>query len=203
MLVDFHQDAYSKEIGEDGAPDWAIVPRPPPPKLGGPLLDLDKRRLSKPVNDAFDTFFGTSPDGARLRARFARMASHVAARFARHAGVLGFELFNEPVAAAERLRAFHTDLLAALRSVAPEKLVFFEPPAIRNFLDSADVPESGLGAGTVYAPHVYTSAFASDDARAAVSKNNLRRSYEAARDEAAGWQAPLVVTEYAPTVGWR
>ena len=26
VLIDFHQDAYSKEIGEDGAPLWAIVP---------------------------------------------------------------------------------------------------------------------------------------------------------------------------------
>ncbi len=205
VLVDFHQDAYSKEIGEDGAPYWAIVP-PPPMKLGGPLVDLDERRLSKPVNDAFDTFFGTSPDGVRLRARFAAMAVHVVTRFARHPGVLGFELFNEPVTTAERLRAFHTELLGAVRAAAPEKLVLFEPPAIRNFLDSADIPESGLGPGTVYAPHIYTSAFASDAARAAVTKDNLRRSYEAARDEAAGWAAPLVVTEYgfppsAPSFG--
>jgi endoglycosylceramidase len=195
VLVDFHQDAYSKEIGEDGAPYWAIIP-PPPAKLAGPLVDLDKRRLSKPVSDAFATFFGTSPDGTRLRARFASMAAHVATRFAHHPGVIGFELFNEPIATSERLRAFHTELLTALRAVAPEKLVFFEPPAIRNLLDSAEIPASGLGPGTVYAPHVYTAAFAGDDVRAAVTKDKLRASYEAARDEAAGWAAPLTVTEY-------
>ena len=211
VLVDFHQDAYGKDIGEDGAPYWAIVP-PPPQKLAGPLVDLDKRRLSKPVLDAFDTFFGTSPDGARLRGRFTSMATHVATRFAHHPGVLGFELFNAPLATADRLRAFDADVLAALRAVAPDKLVLFEPPAIRNVIDSADVPESGLGPGTVYAPHIYTTAFASADAQASVTKDNLRRSYENARDEAAGWQAPLVVTEYgfppsAPNftayVGWH
>lgn len=195
VLVDFHQDAYSKELGEDGAPYWAIVP-PPPAKLGGPLLDLDKRRLSKPVLDAFETFFGSSPDGARLRTRFASMAAHVASRLARHPGVMGFELFNEPIATTAQLRAFHTQLLAAIREVAPDKLVLFEPPALRNIIDSAEIPEMGLGPGTVYAPHVYTSVFVGDDARAAVSKDTLRRSYEAARDEALGWQAPLVVTEY-------
>lgn len=195
VLIDFHQDAYGKDIGEDGAPYWAIVP-PPPQKLGGPLMDLDERRLSKPVLDAFDTFFGTSPDGARLRGRFTSMAAHVATRFGHHPGVIGFELFNEPLATADRLRAFDADLLAALRVVAPDKLVLFEPPAIRNVIDSADVPESGLGPGTVYAPHIYTTAFAGAEAQAAVMKDNLRRSYENARDEAAGWQAPLVVTEY-------
>jgi len=35
-------------LGEDGAPYWAIVP-PPPERLGGPLVDLEARRLSKPV----------------------------------------------------------------------------------------------------------------------------------------------------------
>jgi hypothetical protein len=28
VLLDFHQDAWSKEVGEDGAPLWAIVPPP-------------------------------------------------------------------------------------------------------------------------------------------------------------------------------
>ena len=28
VLIDLHQDAYSKEIGEDGAPLWAIEPPP-------------------------------------------------------------------------------------------------------------------------------------------------------------------------------
>ena len=196
VLVDFHQDAYSKEIGEDGAPFWAIAPAPPPMKLAGPLVDLDKRRLSKPVLDAFDTFFGTSAEGARLRTRFTAMARHVAEHFAHHPGVIGFELYNEPVATEDRLRAFHTEVLPVVQAAAPQKLVLFEPPAIRNIIDSANIPETGLGPGTVYAPHVYTSAFASDAARAAVSKDTLRRSYEAARDEAAGWQAPLVVTEF-------
>ena len=39
VLIDFHQDAYSKEIGEDGAPLWAISPEPNM-LLEGPLTDL-------------------------------------------------------------------------------------------------------------------------------------------------------------------
>ena len=56
-LVDLHQDAYSKEIGEDGAPLWAIMP-PPTELLEGPLNDLEERRISQQVLDAFSTFFG-------------------------------------------------------------------------------------------------------------------------------------------------
>lgn len=195
VLVDLHQDAYSKEIGEDGAPYWAIVP-PPPAKLGGPLVDLDARRLSKPVLDAFGTFFGPSADGVRLRERYARMAAHVAARFAEDDAVIGIEAFNEPIAKTPELVAFHREVLAAVRSAAPKKLVFFEPSATRNLLDRADLPSSPLGPGTVYAPHVYTAAFATEAARATVTREAVQRSYVAAREEADAWQAPLVVTEW-------
>ncbi len=194
VLVDLHQDAYSKEIGEDGAPYWALVP--PPQKLAGPLTDLDQRRLSKPVLDAFDTFFGASPDGARLRDRFAKMAAHVAARFANDDAVLGFELFNEPIATFDALGALHAEVLAAVRAAAPKKLVVFEPPATRNLLDRADIASAPLGPGTVYAPHVYTAAFGSAEQRAAVTRDALERSYDNAREETDAWQAPLMVTEY-------
>src|SRR5512147_3199528 len=52
VMIDLHQDAYSKEIGEDGAPLWAIEPAPTK-LLEGPLTDLDKRRTSGQVLQAF------------------------------------------------------------------------------------------------------------------------------------------------------
>lgn len=195
VLIDLHQDAYSKEIGEDGAPYWAIIP-PPPAKLGGPLTDLEQRRLSKPVLDAFATFFGPSPDGVRLRERFAKMAAHVAQRFADDSAVIGLELFNEPLATTEQLTSFHAQVLAAVRAVAPRKLVVFEPPATRNLTDRADIVSEPLGPGTVYAPHIYTAAFSGDEVRAAVTREAVERSYLNARAEAEGWQAPIMVTEY-------
>ena len=42
VLLDLHQDAWSKEIGEDGAPLWAISPAPEM-LLSGPLTDLGTR----------------------------------------------------------------------------------------------------------------------------------------------------------------
>src|SRR6478672_4158127 len=55
VLVDLHQDAYSKEIGEDGAPLWAIQPAPTE-LLQGPLEDLGDRRTAPQTQDAFRTF---------------------------------------------------------------------------------------------------------------------------------------------------
>src|SRR3569623_1184515 len=43
VMIDLHEDAYSKEIGEDGAPLWAIQPAPVA-LLQGPLDDLGAAR---------------------------------------------------------------------------------------------------------------------------------------------------------------
>lgn len=199
VLLDLHQDAYSKEIGEDGAPLWAIVPPPKPSELlGGPLHDLDARRQSTPVLAAFNTFFGASADGDRLRGRFVAMASHVAARFAAHPAVMGVEIFNEPLGSLEALRRFYELAHPALRAAAPSKVFVFEPDAlIRNNADSWSLPDAPLGAMTAYAPHYYKFAFTGTDAvRQSMTKDKLRPQIESARDEAAAWGSALFATEW-------
>ena len=81
VFFSMHQDGYSKEIGQDGAPLWAIKP-PPTKLLEGPLVDLSERILSDQVGNAFGTFFGDSADGTYLRKRFGAMAAHVIGAFA-------------------------------------------------------------------------------------------------------------------------
>src|SRR5438876_8045966 len=67
VLLDFHQDAFSKEIGEDGAPRWVLDRFLGPnnyPYLGGPLTDLTARRLAPAALDAFRQFFANT-DGVQ------------------------------------------------------------------------------------------------------------------------------------------
>lgn len=196
VLIDLHQDAYSKEIGEDGAPLWAIQP-PPEMLLEGPLVDLAARRTSPQVMAAFATFFDPA-DPAGLQAEFIDMIAHVAARYAGDEAVVGFEIFNEPVTGAAELYPFTFAAAAAVRDAAPGKLVFFEPPAIRNLLDfqpPSDVPFPV--AGGVYAPHIYTYAFADPDNHlATLTIEDLRPSIDNARAEAIAWQTPLFIGEF-------
>ncbi len=196
VIIDLHQDAYSKEIGEDGAPLWAIVP-PPEALLEGPLTDLQDRRLSNQVQLAFASFFDPA-DAAGLQAEFIAMLRVVGARWAEHPAVIGFELYNEPDIDADQLDPFQAAAAAALREVAPQKLVFFEPPTIRNFLDfqplaAAPFPVSGA----VYSPHIYTFIFGmAEDRLAALTKDDLRPSIDNARAEAEAWAAPLYIGEF-------
>lgn len=196
VLIDFHQDAYSKEIGEDGAPLWAIQP-PPTKLLGGPLTNLTARRLSAQVIDAFNTFFGTSSEGATLRSRFTQMAVHVAKRFADDPNVIGFEIFNEPETDDAGVRRLNQAAYAKMRAAAPDKLYAFEPSVTRNLTDQASLAKAPLGSMTTYSPHVYTDAFTATPTQlASLTKETLRRSNANARNEADSWHAPLVITEW-------
>jgi endoglycosylceramidase len=197
VLVDLHQDAYSKWIGEDGAPLWAIVP-PPDTILEGPLTDLAERRASGQVLRAFETFFGDSEDGERLRARYAAMAAHVATRFADHPAVIGYDVFNEPVADDDQTRRLNVSVAEAVRAVT-RQLVFFEPPALqRNLADASATPGAPFPVeGAVYAPHVYTLSFiGTDEQRESFTIATLRRGNRTAADEAARWGTPLFIGEF-------
>lgn len=196
VLLDMHQDAYSKEIGEDGAPLWAIIP-PPTQLLEGPLEDLGDRRNSKQVLDAFATFFGASADGEFLRERFVDAVEHVMQRFATHPAVVGMEIFNEPQDTDDGIARLNDVAYPRLRAAVPDKLYVFEPPVIRNVLDEASVPSEPLGKMVGYAPHVYTLAFVgTDEQHQSMTKETLLRSHDNARVESDAWQAPLIVTEW-------
>jgi endoglycosylceramidase len=196
VVVDLHQDAYSKEIGEDGAPLWAIQP-PPDQLLEGPLLDLGARRVSSQVQAAFHTFFAAD-DASGLQAAFADMFTHVATRWAHHPSVIGFELMNEPDTGSIELDAFHARVGEAVRAAAPEKLVFFEPPTLRNFTDFIPSPKAPFPiSGGVYSPHIYTFVFSLDPTRFNnATAAELEPSVQAARDEATAFQAPLWIGEF-------
>src|SRR5262249_39244646 len=98
VLIDFHQDAFSKEIGEDGAPRWVrdlLLGPGNYPSLGGPLVDLGARRFAPATLEAFRQLFRNAAD---VQADLASAATTVARRFARDPGVLGYEIMNEPIA---------------------------------------------------------------------------------------------------------
>jgi endoglycosylceramidase len=165
--------------------------------LGGPLDDLEARRGSRQVLDAFATFFAAG-DPSGLQAELIATLAEVAARYADDPAVVGFEIFNEPVATPDQLLPFHQAAAAALRAAAPDKLVFFEPPAVRNFTDfeplaAAPFPQEGA----VYATHGYTFVFGGQDDRlAAMTEDDLRVGVDNARAEADAWGVPLVVDEF-------
>ena len=146
---------------------------------------------------AFDSFFAAG-DPHGLQAEFIAMLEHVAARWAAHPAVIGFEIFNEPTVGFALVDNFHIAAAAAVRAAAPGKLVFFEPSAIRNFTDGVPTASAPFPTtGAVYAPHIYTFVFRPDQtAIEELQPEDLEPSVAAARTEAEAWNTPLWVGEY-------
>jgi endoglycosylceramidase len=191
-LIDLHQDAYSKHIGEDGAPLWAIVP-PPTELLQGPLTDLEERRTSEQVLNAFDSFFN---DTEGVQTAYADMVRWLAGRIAGKPGVVGLEIMNEPYLFGfeDRLDEMHAHVGGAAREAAPAMTIFFEPNSLRNLSDTADVRTPIPYDDAVYAPHLYVDVFEDGWASGDVAK--IRTSLEAAIGEAGDHGAALYVGEF-------
>lgn len=191
-LVDLHQDAYSKEIGEDGAPLWAIVP-PPEKLLEGPLHDLEKRRTSKQVLAAFESFFANKQN---LQDDYARMSAHLVKQFKGHPGAIGFEIMNEPVLFGDNkaLDDFHKKVTEKVRAVQSDLLVFFEPNSLRNLTDRMEVTTPFPFSNGVYSPHIYTEVF--QNGWESKNVEAIRKSVLAAKEEAKKHKSHLFVGEF-------
>ena len=198
VLVDFHQDAYSKEFGEDGAPLWAIVP-PPSELLEGPLHDLDARRTSYQVMAAFDGFFNNKEG---IQDRFLPAWEHVVRRYRKRPEVIGFELMNEPVSfltdpTEELLHDFYEKFAAAMRAIDGRHTLWLEPDATRNFnlsspLRNDPFPDDNV----VYAPHLYPGLADVDATTVADWKQGLADTFASLLDEADSWGAAVVLGEW-------
>jgi len=211
VLVDFHEDAYSKEIGEDGAPLWAIIPMPGKllsgPVYSGPGLpcpcdSLDARRLSGPVLDAFESFFKNTED---IQDRFMPAWKLVAGRYATEPAIIGFEAMNEPVAfhvpdGVILVEKFHENAVRALRAKNQNNPYWLEPEvATRNFsleapLRTSPFPDSNI----VYEPHLYPGLAGVNATTYTEWRTVLKDTFDSMIEEAASWKAAPVLGEW----GW-
>lgn len=199
VFLDMHQDAYSKEIGEDGEPLWAIV-LPPAMLLQGPYSD--SRRLTGPVLNAGYSFFANAnaTDGRPLQDAYVAAVQKMARHVLGNPRVLGYEDFNEPVVLrGDQLNAFHEKFADAVHAIDADAPVLFEPGGTRNQFDVATVPTTPWSHGPgVYAIHIYTCWFSSCTPAnwTSMDPSLLAPSMSHADLERAGWKTPLFITEF-------
>ena len=198
VMIDFHQDAWGKDVGEDGAPSWTLPDSWP--LLCGPLGDMlaMRRADTLPLLARFFNDRDADPIDVALQEAFMRMAEHVASRFATHERVLGYDLFNEPVADAGMIERFHARLAPRVRAQDSRHILFFEPSAVRNFTDRGPIASEPfpdpLGS---YAVHLYTLSFSDPRGELdTVTRMRLEPNVTRAVREAASFQAPLFVGEW-------
>lgn len=142
-ILDMHQDLYNEEFGGEGAPGWATDGGGlPNPDMGFP----GNYFLNPAQNHAWDAFWGNAKasDDVGLLNHYAQTWQAVANYFKGDPNVAGYEIMNEPWAGtnwlgsllgnpyfeSQQLTPFYNQIDAAIRSVDPNKTVFFEPTTL-------------------------------------------------------------------------
>ena len=159
-LVDFHQDLYNERFQGEGWPDWQVLDDgvPAEPKEGFPGNYI----VNAGLQHAFDNFWAnTQAAGIGLQDAYAKAWRRTALEFRHDSHVLGYDLLNEPwpgsafatqgcgnpagcpIFDTTTLAAFTARVLAAIRSVDPSTLVFYEPLVTFDFGADTSHPDTG------------------------------------------------------------
>ncbi|NLH47999.1 MAG: glycoside hydrolase family 5 protein [Myxococcales bacterium] len=193
VLIDFHQDKYSKYIGDDGAPLWAHYP----PYVPGD----DKVDISWRLALAVFAFF---TDYQNLQERWLPAWQVVVARYAALPQVIGFEPYNEPESILpDWLYEFYYKAASGLRAIDTRHTLWLEPDVLRNNLLWAPLrrepfPDDNL----VYEPHLYPNFIGMNYETVDEWLEAITPTYDRALTEAASWgNAATVVGEWGTHPG--
>lgn len=165
VILDMHQDLYGPTAcgqgAGNGAPAWATY-------TDGQFCTTDVPvwsaiYLEPAVVRAFDNFWNTTGRHPELMARYTAMFQHVARRFAKTPGVLGYDLMNEPWGGSRQGAPFERSILTpfyqrvtnAIRKVDARHWVFVEGQA--NGVNWGEPSTLGkINGGRIgYVPHLY------------------------------------------------
>ncbi len=159
VIIDIHQDVFSRVYCGDGFPLWALDGEIPEVPTEGCEQWFNGYTSDPVVQGAFDRFWADE-DG--LRGAFNAVWRMLAGRLRDVSGVVAFEILNEPGwgtrPQAEFLREvltpFYSELIVTIREVAPNTPILFDATG-----SDAVVAETALelpaGEGLIFAPHYY------------------------------------------------
>jgi endoglycosylceramidase len=204
IMVDMHQDLFSRWLHGDGAPAWAVWQAGVCPyfnlSFGGQFWGA-ANVLSPAVVKCFTNFWRSSD----LKLHYKMALLEVAKQLKDNPWVLGYDFYNEPNKGWNAnangefenglLAPFYEDTLADIRKVDPDALGFVEPSSIEMHASRFNESTFKMD-GLVYAPHNYD--FISNTLRFQVlpSAQLYRQNHAADRAKARQLGMPLLIGEF-------
>lgn len=221
VVLDMHQDVYSARFCCDGAPEWAIRDDGLPFELQSSWF---LNYFEPAVQRAFDNFWlYTDGDHPDLQDHYGDVWEAVAARFADHPAVIGYDLMNEPHAGSmsdvvellgtenpggthpdfdrTRLQPFYQRLIDRIRTVDNDSWIFFEPrygapgDGLPSYLGVLTDPRPE-GDRLVYYPHLYSVSVEASGAYVPATNSTVPDWEEARAAEVLAQNAALAIGEW-------
>ncbi len=209
VVIDGHQDLYSRRFHGDGFPDWTL-----PEKYRGREQTHDRKvwnvgYFTRPVLVSLQRFWSNKDN---IRDGHVEFYRYLAERYRDEPAVIGFEPFNEPMPGWKGYldyRGFHRDLYeyyervaAAVQGVDAGYLVFADICAIENTgTINAGRPRPKIN-NLVLAPHYYDlgtfGRSLSKGGDMPVMRAGIGRHLKLARH----WNVPVIFTEYGVSPGF-
>jgi endoglycosylceramidase len=203
VIVDSHQDLYSRRLCGDGLPDW-VLPEPyrdRPTRADCQLWSL--RYFTYPVARTADQLW-LNQDG--VRDRYVAFFQMLAKRYQDQPAVIGFEPVNEPMPGLSGLRDYsrfygqlfdlYEAVADAVHSVDSRYLIFADLCPLENQgawnVERAQPRINNL----VLAPHYYDAGTFGLSLSPGGDKWLIRRGLKKHRELGHFWNAPVLVTEY-------
>lgn len=201
VQIDWHFDAYSKEIGEDGAPYWAIYPTILPRVEG--ILDFNKLFLLRANPFCFLSYQNFFKNTNGIQDEYFTCWTNIIDVFKNDPTVIGFEPMNEPICYAAGMSDavfmnFYKKCSSKMRAIDTRHSLWLEPDAIRNFLNTSPLPTSVFPDDkVVYCPHYYPNLTAGAAyVQVGGWKHVMKTPMDRIVTEGNAWDAPVCINEW-------
>ncbi len=203
VVVDFHQDAYSRYAlrgcGE-GFPQWAVTPEVTP---ATPDNDASCRSwgVQMLINQSLNTtwsHFHSDKYGAK-RAYLA-MVGKVVEQMSTHDNVIGYELINEPMGSDEELFTLFDQVGKRIRQKDPDAILFIPTHTLVSGGTRKDTLDRPDFDNMAYSPHYYNGSVL-------LLKNwpgtDPSGQLDKLREKADNWGVPMFLSEFGAPAGTK
>ncbi len=203
VIVDFHQDAYSRYSLDgcgEGFPRWTLTPEvePSAPDNGESCRSWGIKMVIDPSLATTWSHFHSDKYGAG--SAYLDMVETVAQEMAAFDNIIGYELINEPWGSDEELFSLFQQVGDRIRNQDPGAVLFVPTHALVTGGTLKDTMEMPNFANMVYSPHYYngTVLFLKNWGGADPSKqlNKLK-------GKADTWEVPMLLSEFGAPAGTR
>ncbi len=214
VIIDFHNNAFSRYAAEgcgSGFPAWAITPEAQTwePRENGSCLFI--YRMTKAVwfgEDNFLTWRDFLENNYGARDRFFSLSRRLAAKYADHPTVIGFDL-NEPLPYDTKQGQFAYGLMSTfyeawaevIHREMPKAMILVEPFATDHVGAKQPPPmRKPAIANLVYAPHLYEPG----SLMFGFPITGYSNAFQSIVARGEQWHVPVLIGEWgAREYGWR